>query len=265
MRTRNTSELHKKERSQIADKVRALRQARHWTQSELASHLHISQSRLSEIESGDGSFTAEQFLAILRLFNVPTSHFGVSAPDRGSQVQNALARLGAFHLHESSEIIPNERLENPADVVREALLDGSPRLLTAIAPVLVGNIDRINLNKLRLELLQIGFERRLSWVVDNTLSAIQRELTESLPLAWAQRYRRAETVLGALSDSISAAPDLRALAPRAPDVLDSGIRSKRTLAEVSASTSPISQKWEIVTRLQPADFAEALRAARAGS
>jgi transcriptional regulator with XRE-family HTH domain len=263
MRRRNIPELHKKERNQIADKVRSLRQARRWTQAELARHLHLSQSRLSEIEGGDGSFTAEQFLSLLRLFNVPVSHFGLSAQDRGSQLQNALARLGAFHLHENSEIIPDEQLENPADVVRETLLGDSPRLLTAIAPVLVGNIDRINLNKLRLELVQVGFERRLSWVTENTLLALDRELTEPLPLTWAKRYRRAQTVLGAFVESISAAPGTRAAQAQTPDVLDSGIRSKKTLGEVSASSSPISQNWGIVTRLQPADFGEALRAARA--
>ena len=263
MRRRNIPKPQKKERDQIAEKVRSLRQARRWTQAELADRLHLSQSRLSEIESGDGSFTAEQFLSLLRLFNVPVSHFGLSTEDRGSQLQNALARLGAFHLNENSEIIPDEQLENPADVLRETLVGDSPRLLTAIAPVLVGNIDRINLNKLRHELLQVGFERRLSWVIDNTLSALHRELTEPLPLTWAQRYRRAQTVLEAFVESISAAPETRAPQAWPPDVLDSGIRSKKTLGEVSASSSPVSQKWRIVTRLQPADFADALRAARA--
>ena len=50
---------------------------------------------MSEIERGDGSFTAEQFLAILKLFNVPASHFTSSTPQPDSSLQNALARLGA--------------------------------------------------------------------------------------------------------------------------------------------------------------------------
>lgn len=46
------------------------------------------------------------------------------------------------------------------------------------------------------------------------------------------------------------------------DILDPSIRSKRTLNEVKASSSPISQRWGIVTSLQPEDFSRALRDAR---
>jgi transcriptional regulator with XRE-family HTH domain len=60
-------------RLHIVDKVRALRRARRLTQAELAGKLGLSQARLSEIESGDGSFTAEQLVVILRLFNVGLS------------------------------------------------------------------------------------------------------------------------------------------------------------------------------------------------
>ena len=55
-----------KTRQQIAAKVRELRRARRWTQAELAGHLQLSQNRLSDIERGDGSFTAEQFLLLSR-------------------------------------------------------------------------------------------------------------------------------------------------------------------------------------------------------
>jgi hypothetical protein len=51
----------------------------------------------------------------------------------------------------------------------------------------------------------------------------------------------------------------------APDVLDAGIRSKRTFDEVAASSSPISRRWGIITVLQTDDFVEALRGARASS
>lgn len=62
-------------RSGIAGKIRALRWDRHWTQVELARKLGLSQGRYSEIERGQGSFTAEQFLEMLKLFQVPVSHF----------------------------------------------------------------------------------------------------------------------------------------------------------------------------------------------
>jgi transcriptional regulator with XRE-family HTH domain len=253
-----------KARSKIADEVRELRRSRHWTQADLAKRLRLSQSRLSEIERGDGSFTAEQFLLILKLFNVATSRFAGGKQDPDSQIQNALAQHGARHLQESIEILPSEELEDVASVVRETLVAGAPRLVTALAPVLVRNADRLNLNKLYLELREAGLERRLVWVVENTVEAIHQELADAPPRAWAQLCRRANVVLGAFLTSITAAHEARPLLAAVPDVLDTTIRSKRTLDEIRASSSAISRKWEVVTGLQPGDFARALRAARAG-
>jgi hypothetical protein len=48
-----------------------------------------------------------------------------------------------------------------------------------------------------------------------------------------------------------------------PDVLDAAIRSKQTLNEVVAASSPISRRWGIASALQPEDFAVALRSAHA--
>jgi hypothetical protein len=42
-------------------------------------------------------------------------------------------------------------------------------------------------------------------------------------------------------------------------VLDAGIRSKQSLDEVAGSSSDISRAWGIISALQPADFAAALR------
>lgn len=42
---------------------------------------------------GIGSFTAEQFLSILKLFNVPVSHFVAAEKGFDAELQNALARL----------------------------------------------------------------------------------------------------------------------------------------------------------------------------
>jgi transcriptional regulator with XRE-family HTH domain len=252
-----------KDRSLVASQVRALRQERRWTQAELASHLRLSQSRLSEIENGDGSFTAEQFLLILRLFNVSTSRFAAAPPDRDSELQNALARLGARHLHESRQILPSAQLDDARDVVRETLLGGTPRLITALAPVLVLNLERLNLHSLHRDLLEAGLGRRLAWLVENTIDAIGRELARSVPRDWAQRCRRAAVVLSAFLDSVIAAYEARP-SPLMTDVLDTTIRSKQSQDKVIAASSLISNKWAIATRLQPEDFAEALRGARAG-
>jgi transcriptional regulator with XRE-family HTH domain len=253
-----------KMRRKIADKVRKLRKQRRWTQAELATRLGLSQSRLSEIERGAGSFTAEQFLTILGLFNVAVTDFApelVSDPD--ALLQNALARLGASHLRESDEIVPNELHADPGVVVKETLVTGSPRLLTALGPVLVQQVDRVQLKKLLVRLTEAGLERRLFWLIDNVLDAIRRELKHAPPLLWARRYRRAAVVLGTFLEHAGSSAAGRPNDEVGSDILDPSIRTRRTLEEVMTSSSPISQRWNIVTSLQPDDFLQALREARA--
>jgi transcriptional regulator with XRE-family HTH domain len=249
-------------RRTIAAKVRELRTSRGWTQAELAKQLQLSQSRLSEIERGDGSFTAEQFLLLLTLFNVGTSQFVRGPDDHGPGIQNALARLGALHLRESVQVLPSEHLEQVHDVVREALIDGSPRIITALAPVLVRNAERLNLDKLYAELEAIGRARRLAWVIDNTLTALQH-LSRGGSTdghAWSKLYRGAELRLGMFLELVDPAPGGRL----ALDILDATVRSKRTLEEVQRAASQPSRRWGIVTSLQPKDFWQALEAAHAG-
>jgi transcriptional regulator with XRE-family HTH domain len=242
--------------------VRALRKERGWTQSELAGRLGLSQSRLSEIERGDGSFTAEQFLLILRLFNVTTSRFTGERHDPQAQLQNALARMGAHHLHESRDVPPAGDRDDVARLLRDALALGDPRLTTALAPVLVAQVDGVSLRKLHLDLADVGLERRLAWLAENTALAIEHELASHPPRSWAQRGRRAAFVLDTFLGSLPKGPASSPVTPPSPDILDSTIRSKKTLDEVLAASSPISRKWGIVTTLAPADFSQALRAAR---
>lgn len=246
-------------RRKIAAKVRDLRQARRWTQADLAKRLGLSQNRLSEIERGDGSFTAEQFLLLLKLFNVTASQFAYEPGDPSQGIQNALARLGALHVQESADVLPSEQLEDAHDVVREALLDGSPRLVTALAPVLVRNAERLNLGKLFVELEPLGRERRLAWVVENTLAAVEQLGRSSRDRARSRLYGRAALELQLFLQFVKPAPD-RGLPE---DVLDATIRSKRSLDEVKRAASPVSLRWGIVSSLQPEDFLQALEAAHA--
>lgn len=253
-----------KARLAIAGKVRELRQERRWTQAELSKRLQLSQSRLSEIERGASSFTAEQFLTILRLFNVPASHFSLSSTDQASSIQNALARLGALHLQESADVLPSESLQQVGDVVRETLVTAEyPRLITALAPVLVRQIDRVNLKKIAIQLTEVGLDRRLAWLVDNALEAVHAEMSGSPPRPWAHLYRRAEVVFVSFLDAVHVNHPPSSRSEAAPDILDRDIRSKQTLKDVVASSSKISRRWGIVSSLQPKDFSEALRAARA--
>jgi hypothetical protein len=179
--------------------------------------------------------------------------------------------LGASHLVENEDTVPSDRLEEAAGVVREVLASAeSPRHVTSLGPVLVRNIDRISLRKLRAELTELGLERRLGWLIANTLAAIRSELAHELPRKWTVLYRRAELILGGFLEQSTPSRDRRAFTRRAPrpsptgslDILDSDILSTKTLDEVQAASSPISQRWGIATGLQPEDFIQALRAAR---
>jgi transcriptional regulator with XRE-family HTH domain len=253
-------------RTRIAAKVRDLRRSRKWTQAELAKRLQLSQSRLSEIERGTGSFTAEQFLLLLKLFNVTATDFLNEPGEPGLRVQNALARLGALHLQESVRVLPSEQLQDAHAALREAIVDGSPRLVTSLAPVLARNAIKLNLVKLYAELERLGLERRLLWVAENTLRALELFHGGSEPdrREWARVDRAAELVLQHLLKVMG--PSGRDGAPRAvpPDILDTTIRSERTLEDVQRTSSEMSQRWGIVTSLRPEDFLQALRAARAG-
>ena len=249
-------------RTKIATKARELRLGRNLTQAELAKRLHISQNRLSEIEHGGGSFTAEQFIELLRLFNVTPGDFVDDARDPVLELQNALARLGATHLHESA-ILASVALQDAHDVVREALLNGSPRIVTALAPVLTNHADTLNLPKLYAELHRLGLERRLAWVVENTLAGLDALANESGSGAkgWSRLKRRVEVPFRLFVDLIGARGETPGWT--SPDPLDPTIRTLRTLEEVKRSASKISERWGVATALQLDDFVQALRASRA--
>lgn len=156
-------------------------------------------------------------------------------------------------------MLPSERLTRVTDVIREAIVAGEhPRLITAIAPVLVRNIDAIHPSKLHVDLEAAGLGRRFGWIAANTLEAIRRETTTAPP-SWKKFYARATVVLESLLSFIT--PD-HPDQPVALDILDVGIRSKKTLDDVIASRSALSRQWGIASSLQPEDFALALRGAR---
>jgi len=248
-------------RLQVARKLRKLREARHLTQAQLARQLGMSQPRLSQIESGSASLTAEQFILVLRTFKTSVSDF-VAPADSSSELQVTLARLGAAQLQEDTTSLPSERLERATDAIRETLIDANePRLITALAPVIVQNLEHIHWQRLAFDLFSAGAGRRFHWLIDNVLDAARAQASDpSIPLSDRRRYRRAERIL----------EDVQQFAPRhenpqqtgVPDVLERDIRTKRSRDEVFARSSEISRRYNIISSLQPADFVEALRGAR---
>ena len=176
--------------------MQRLRLQRRWTQAELARQLNLSQARLSEIERGDGSFSAEPFITLLKLFNTDLAEFVPAlSTSQADELQNTLARLGAQHLQESSEVLPSLRLRAVTDVLRETLVLGTyPRLITGLAPVLVQHVHAVNLHHLNMDLARASLQRRLGWLVENTAEALGRARNHA-PRAWASRYRVAEVIL----------------------------------------------------------------------
>lgn len=242
----------------IGARVRELRSARRLTQARLAQELHVTQGRLSDLERGKASFTAQQFLAILRIFNVPASEFVPPSESFESDLQNAVARLGARHLFEVDHVVPSERFREVHAVVREVLADArSPRMIAGLAPVLVEHADTINLAKLALELNQIGLERRLYWLVENVQEALRRALGDKPPPPRARQLRRAALTLG----QFLAATAVRHRKPAEMDLLDKSARSQETVRELAAEASRISKRWKVATVIQVDDFYEALRQA----
>ncbi|MCB9537538.1 MAG: helix-turn-helix transcriptional regulator [Myxococcales bacterium] len=255
---------HALTRRSIGEAVRRLREARSWTQADLGDRLDITQSRLSLLERGQASFTAEQLLALMRLFNVDATYFdGEATTDPDLVLQNALARLGARHLREAAEVTPDARLSDVNAVLPAALVSGRPRLVAALAPVLVEQCDAAALPKVQRELAAAGLERRLPWLVENVLQAIERELEAGPPRPRAQRARRARLVLGGFH-ALMARQRAEWTRDAPLDVLDADVRSEETLAEVAEASSDPSRRWRIVTRLRPADFTDALEASHLG-
>jgi transcriptional regulator with XRE-family HTH domain len=244
----------------IAKVVHGLRRGRAWSQAELAGKLGISQGRLSQIENGGGSFSAEQLLAIFKLFNVTPSAFADETSDRDSQLQNSLARLGAHHLRENDRVLLGADADDVAKLIGSALTAGESRLTSALAPVLVSNIDRLSLPALHLDLSRAGFERRLPWLCQNVALAIEIDGKGDVPRAWQKDAKRTALVIDLFLSAIRSPQEDEVTAW---DVLDAGIRSKRTADEVRQAASEPSRRWRILSGLKPEDFARALRDARA--
>lgn len=249
-----------RQRTEIAKKVRQLREGRRITQEALSAELGLSQGRYSVIERGNGSFSAEQFLEILRIFNVSPSYFAVKTPKKESVLQNALARLGAWHLVESQDALPDAFEDDPAEVVKEVLLGSeSPRQIAALAPVLVAQFEKINFQKLWTQFVDFGFEGRLGWLLENTVTALRS--VEGGSRKERLRLSRAEVIFQEALDHAQETCGVTGR-PRGRDILEP-VYSSRSLNEDWKSGSEISQKWNIVSSLLPSDFRTALEAARA--
>jgi transcriptional regulator with XRE-family HTH domain len=254
MKTERRTDLQKS----IARKVYTLRKERLWPQVLLAAKLGISQNRLSEIENGQGSFTAEQLITILQLFNVPIDYFDTSTNSAQAALLNALVRFGAKHLGETEGPVPPQAFYDAGNVVREVLYSAaSPRQIAALAPVFVDNNGTSIINRLLQSPEAVVFNR-VFWLLENILEAIKIELNQKdRPLApgLVTKYKRAETLI----DFVLTSPNMTHYPVQTVDILDQDLISSQSVEEAIENSSSISKKWKVVSRLQVEDFHQALR------
>lgn len=242
---------------QISQGIRSARLGRRLSQATLAQKLGISQSRLSEIEQGKGSITAEQFIFLLQFFNLPISHFvkqeSVSFED---QLQNRLIQLGGAQLREKENVLPSEKLNDVCAVIMESLVGGfTSRLLMALISVLIKNAKQSNLQLIEAKLKTIGLEGRLYWILNGTLNAIESRRKLFISREYLSFYKQAEKNLSLWSLYMLTSMDKY---NGLEDVLDSDITSPKTLDQIRNSRDGLAKKWNIVTRITQEDFNNAL-------
>lgn len=263
MRHRDNTNNHHRYRTSIAAGVRKVRLARHWSQAELARRLGVSQEQMSRVEHAERSLTAEQLIALMTLSNTPIEAF-LPPGNADAEEQNALVRLGALHLREAPDTPPAERYTSASQALVEVLGRGrDARVLTALAPVLVWNIDAIDLPALHRDLDAMGRGHRLGWFAANVRSALTAIGVRGAA-EWARRGRRTIAEIDAFVEW--ALPRRRAADGTLigqEDRLDPDLSSARTIEEVRHQRSPLATEWGVVTVLRAEDFAEALRGAHA--
>ncbi|MBX2796517.1 MAG: helix-turn-helix domain-containing protein [Myxococcales bacterium] len=221
------------------------------TQAQLSGVIGLSQPRLSQIERGNGSFTAEQLIVILALFQLDLSEFtGIDHAE--IERQNALVNHGAHHLRGAAEVPATTRFARPAQLLIDILTSPqSSRFVTALGPVLVWSIDELSLPQIQVAMVQSGTPSRLGWLIDNVLSAMS-SLEEPIRREWSTRWRRADTVLDGFLRRLEI-PSGNLLDP-----MDPAIRSRETHDAVWDAASQISRRWHVVSELTPDDFRLAL-------
>lgn len=251
--------MKSKLQTKIADKAKLARIERKFTQREIAKLLGLSQSRYSEIENGSGSFTAEQFVTLMKHYNRPLSYFVGDVVDNevSSQLQNALSRLGAKGLYENWNVLPSEKVTEVNKVIQETIIAAdSARHITALAPVIVNNYDKIDFDVLSSSLSICARTGRLGWIFESTIEALQVVLEKDvLERNDKLLYLRAISFLGRYIENISIGFFME-------DFLDKNIVSDKTLKEVKEARTELAKKWKILTRITTNDFVKALRESR---
>lgn len=248
-------------RQRIGPKVRRLRQERRWTLAELARRIAISESRLSELERGGGSFTAEQLLLLFRMFQVGPEDF-VERNDAHDAVagslQTALMKFGARHLVADGSLVIRREHERPVDVVQDVLIKyPSARFLTALPPVLIENLSAVSYPVVQHAVVQAGVPNRWGWLLAQFLEALDRVGVGHASVRWRRDSARARTVTEHFLQAIP-----RPREEEQVDLMDPDLRSAASVRSATVSASEIDRKWHVLSRLGTHDFVGPLEVLR---
>jgi transcriptional regulator with XRE-family HTH domain len=248
-------------KARIGPEVRRLRMERRWTLAELAGRLGLSVSRLSEIERGDGSFSAEHLLVIFELFHVGPEHFPPRSdgcdPVIGS-LQIALHRLGAVHLTSVENAVLRQEHERAAPVVQGVLIEHpSARFLTSLPPVLIARADQISFPSVQHAVVQAGVPHRWGWLLEHFVDALDAVQGGVGSVRWRRASKRAQTVAESFLPSV---PRPEEDAPY--DLLDPDLRSTSGVRDAEERASGIDRRWRVLSRLRTVDFVQPLEVLR---
>lgn len=248
-------------KQRIGPTVRSLRKRRHWTLAELARHLELSESRLSELERGAGSFSAEHLLVLFRLFQVGPEDFiepdDTRDPVLGS-LQTALAKFGAHHLVTDDASVIRREHDRPGDVVLDVLIrHPTARFVTALPPMLIVSLNEISFPAVQHAVVQAGVPYRWGWLLDQLLGAFEALAGSAGSVRWRRDSRRARTVATHFLPGVPRPGDAVAL-----DLLDPDLRSPSSVKAAMASASEIDRRWHVLSRLGTADFLSPIEVVR---
>lgn len=249
-------------RHAVGATVRRLRTVHGWTLAGLAARLGLSTSRLSEVERGKGSFTAEQLLVLFRLFQVGPEAFDPGPPGEdpvSASLQNALVRLGARHLAVDERAPVRAEHARPVGVLLDVLVaHPEARLLTALPPVVVRQIDHVPFAAVQHGAVQAGVPGRWPWLLEHARAALE-VVGNTGDTAWLLQRRRALTLIERFLARLPH-PD-----PEEPfDLIDPELRHPASVQRAERAASVIDQRWRVLGRLTVADFAGPLEAVRDG-
>lgn len=237
----------------IGATVRRLRKDRLWTLAELARHLELSESRLSELERGAGSFSAGHLLVLFRLFQVGPEDFiepdDTRDPVVGS-LQTALVRFGARHLVADDSFVIRREHERPGELVQDVLIrHPTARFVTALPPVLIVRLSEISFPSVQHAVVQAGVPNRWGWLLEQFLEALESINSSVGSVRWRRDSRRARTVAEHFLPGIPRPSDAVAL-----DLLDPDLRSPSSVKAAVASAPEIDRRWRVLSRLGTDDF-----------